>query len=143
MRRTLTLSMMLGLLLALSATPALATHANENAADNAADHRPNAVYANDQLWDTLILRDLPVHEENRHSFDLLYRFPDGPPNQKSVAEYAPGEVGYNGGRWIEVFTEWVGSEQPLLTSAADVRKALDNGLLRITGEGRAFECPLF
>jgi hypothetical protein len=147
MRRTLALSMMLGLLLAFSAPAALAAPP-ENANDNAADHfREGAVYAGGELWDTVILTDaIEVHDGNRHSFDLLYRIA----GQRSVGEFAPGEVGYNGGRWMPVPTEWLvpEGERPLLTSAADVLAAEADGLLYI-GEfdpdefQAAFVCPLF
>jgi hypothetical protein len=143
MRRTLTLlSMMLGLLLALSATAAVAAPP-DNANENAADHfREGAVYADGQLFDTLILTDaIEVHDGNRHSFDLLYRIE----GQQSVGEAAPGQ-GYNGGRWIPVPTTWLVAEdeRPLLTSAADVLAAEAAGLLTIAdpNEDGAFVCPL-
>jgi hypothetical protein len=142
MRRTLTLSLMLGLLLALSATAALAAPP-ENANENAADHfRAGAVYADGALFDTLILTDsIEVHDGNRHSFDLLYRIE----GQQSVGEAAPGQ-GYNGGRWIPVPTTWLvpDDERPLLTSAADVLQAEADGLLTIgePNEAGAFVCPL-
>jgi hypothetical protein len=142
MRRTLTLSMMLVLLLALSATAAVAAppdHANENAADH---FREGAVYADGQLFDTLILTDaIKVHDGNRHSFDLLYRIE----GQQSVGEAAPGQ-GYNGGRWIPVPTTWqvAEDERPLLTSEAAVLQAAEDGLLTVgePNEDGAFVCPL-
>ena len=144
MRRALTLSMMLALLMALSATAAVAAPP-ENANENAADHfREGAVYADGELFDTLILTDpIEVHDGNRHSFDLLYRIE----GQQSVGEAAPGQ-GYNGGRWIPVPTTWqvAEGERPLLTSAADVLQAADDGLLTIgvpLSEEGAFVCPLF
>jgi hypothetical protein len=142
MRRTLTLSWMLGLLLALSATAALAAPPG-NANENAADHfREGAVYADGELFDTLILTSaIRVHDGNRHSFDLLYRVA----GQQSVGEAAPGQ-GYNGGRWIPVPTTWQvpAGERPLLTSAADVLLAAEDGLLTIgdPNEDGAFVCPL-
>jgi Spy/CpxP family protein refolding chaperone len=68
MRRTLTLAMAIGLLLALSATAAVAAPP-PNANANAADHfRAGAVYADGELFDTLILTDaIKVHDGNRHS----------------------------------------------------------------------------
>ena len=142
MRRALTLSMMLALLMALSATAAVAAPP-ENANENAADHfREGAVYADGELFDTLLLTDaIEVHDGNRHSFDLLYRIE----GQQSVGEAAPGQ-GYNGGRWIPVPTTWVApeGERLLLTSAADVLQAAEDGLLTIgdPDEDGAFVCPL-
>jgi hypothetical protein len=142
MRRTLALSLMLGLLLAFSAPAALAAppgHANANAADH---FREGAVYADGELFDTLILTDsIKVRDGNRHSFDLLYRIE----GQQSVGEAAPGQ-GYHGGRWIPVPTTWhvPEGERPLLTSAADVLQAEADGLLTIgePDEDGAFVCPL-
>lgn len=106
-----------------------------------ADFRPNAVYADGELFGTIILGPLEVTEQNRHSFDLLYRIE----GQQSVGEAAPGP-GYNGGRWIQVPTEWLvpEGERPLLTSAADVLQAEADGLLTIGAENwdTAFLCPL-
>lgn len=100
-----------------------------------------AVYADGELFGTIVLGALDVKEQNRHSFDLLYRI-DGQP---SVGEAAPGP-GYNGGRWIPVPTEWnvPEGERPLLTSEADVLQAAVDGLLTISepDEGGAFLCPL-
>jgi hypothetical protein len=142
MRRSLTLSVLLVLVLALSATAAVAAPPH-NANEIAADHfRAGAVYADGQLFDTLILTDsIEVHDGNRRSFDLLYRIE----GQQSVGEAAPGQ-GYNGGRWIPVPTTWLiaEGERPLLTSQADVLQAAEDGLLSIglPDEDGAFVCPL-
>jgi len=136
MRRTLALSMMLGLLLAFSATAAIAAPPF-----TPGDLREGAVYADGELFDTLILGPIEVHDRNRHSFDLLYRVA----GQPSVGEAAPGQ-GYNGGRWIPVPTTWLVGEddRPLLTSQADVLAAEAAGLLEIgdPNEDGAFLCPL-
>jgi hypothetical protein len=105
------------------------------------DFRPNAVYADGELFGTIILGPLKVTEETRHSFDLLYRIA----GQQSVGEAGPG-TGYNGGRWIQVQTTWnvPEGERPLLTSAAAVLQAEADGLLTIGEENweTAFLCPL-
>jgi hypothetical protein len=132
-RRILTL--MLATLLALGLTGPAAL------ADSGSPIVDGAVYADGELFGTIILGDLEVKEQNRHSFDLLYRI-DGQP---SVGEAAPGP-GYNGGRWIPVPTEWLvpAEQRPLLTSAADVLQAYEDGLLSIAepNEDGAFLCPL-
>jgi hypothetical protein len=105
------------------------------------DFRRNAVYADGELFHTIILGPLAVTEQTRHSFDLLYRVA----GQQSVGEAAPGP-GYNGGRWIQVQTTWLvpEGERPLLTSAAAVLQAEADGLLTIGAENwdTAFLCPL-
>jgi hypothetical protein len=124
-----------------SALVAVGSAAANNSSDAGADFRPRAVYADGELFHTIILGPLEVTEETRHSFDLLYRVA----GQQSVGEAAPGP-GYNGGRWIQVQTSWLVPEEyrPLLTSAAAVLQAEADGLLAIGAEqwDTAFLCPL-
>jgi hypothetical protein len=124
-----------------SALVAAGSVAANNSSDAGAVFRPRAVYADGELFHTIILGPLEVTEETRHSFDLLFRVA----GQQSVGETAPGP-GYNGGRWIPVPTTWnvPEGERPLLTSAAAVLQAAADGLLTIGAENwdGAFLCPL-
>ena len=80
-----------------------------------------------------------------HSFDLLYVFvgdevPDG---QLPVAEAAPGQRGYNGGRWIVTEVHYTGDALPVLTSNEAVEAALDHGRLSVMDPDAArFVCPV-
>lgn len=53
---------------------------------------------------------------NNQSFDGLYMFgEDAVEGQLAVAEAAPGNPQYNGGRWIANAVEWIGTPE-LVTS---------------------------
>lgn len=59
----------------------------------------DAIWANGRLYDTIILGD--IKNPNPISMDYLYNFEgSGLMGQRSVAEAAPGDKDYNGGRWI-------------------------------------------
>ena len=74
--------------------------------------------------------------------------------QRSVAEVAPGDPGYNGGRWhvyavsfteaglMEYDQDGDGVANLELTNAEAVLDAADLGLLTISDTGVFFECPL-
>jgi hypothetical protein len=82
------------------------------------------------------------------SFDAIYAFAD----QRSVAEAAPGDVGYNGGRW-QVHAVDVPDYGALLAvadldgdgvldSLDEVHAALASGLATDTGVVRQFVCTV-
>lgn len=83
-----------------------------------------------------------------HSFDTIYAI-DGQPN---VATAAPGDRGYNGGRWMVHALTFSDYDAALLVadangsgdldSHAEIRTARDAGF--ITGDTvvRQFECPV-
>jgi hypothetical protein len=58
-----------------------------------------------------------------------------------VAEAAPGNKAYNGGRWIEYTVHWkMGSTPVLITSYADL---MDHAAdLTFDETGNYFQCPL-
>ena len=66
--------------------------------------------------------------------DTIYVFPDCP-SCASVSEAAPGQPGYNGGRWRVVEAHGITSQ---LTNADDVVAAAS----RLTDTGTRFVCPL-
>lgn len=80
-----------------------------------------------------------------HSFDTIYDI-DGQPN---VATAAPGDPGYNGGRWMVEAIEVTADIDPVdtndsgdLDSAAEVHAAIDAGIAEELGVVRSFECPV-
>ncbi len=85
-----------------------------------------------------------------HSFDTIYAFSD----QMNVAEAAPGDRDYNGGRWMVEVVEYVdhydyesavaefdhnGSGN--FDSAEEVEAAIRGGAIT-TSAGPSFECPV-
>ena len=113
----------------------------------------DAIWAHDSIYDT-VATDTTFMSPPLHSTDVIYSFMmSGLMGPRSVAEYAPGDLEYNGGRWnvqMVVFTPaglaeyddgngFVTSE---LTNAEDVEGAADQGLLTISPANFYFECPL-
>lgn len=73
------------------------------------------------------------------SFDLIYVLGGGLLN---VAESAPGDTDYNGGRWLVLPVTWHTTPMQL-TSAEQVEAYADAGLLTIaTTPVARFECPV-
>ncbi|MDX1664010.1 MAG: hypothetical protein R3272_09465 [Candidatus Promineifilaceae bacterium] len=106
------------------------------------------VYVDGVAWGTKGLSALPVNENNGHSFDILYVFPNLTLDQQLlIGDAAPGDADYNGGRW-EVWTvTWNNpADRVPLTSQADIQMYKDK--LTITkgsfagGPPDYFECPL-
>lgn len=127
-------------LVMVSATLALAAG---SAAANPA--MPGRIYADGDVFATRGLTDLPApNDNNAQSFDTLYVVQGGVADQHAVAEAAPGETDYNGGRWAVTVVEWTEGTTPyLLTSDDAVEQAIANGDLRVVTVGaRYFECPL-
>jgi hypothetical protein len=113
-----------------------------------------AVWANGELYDT-ILTPASFVAPPEHSTDTLYDFGmSGLMGQRAVADSAPGDKSYNGGRWSVkkvVFTEqgleahdpdddgYVNFE---LDTAEDVLFHEGLGHLNIMDTTIYFECPL-
>jgi hypothetical protein len=122
--------------------------------------KPNfgpALYGDDEIWGTKATTVLPApNPHNRHSFDILYVITNSnnPQGQLPVAEAAPGNPDYNGGRWFTHTVEWTAdgfTDQgivPVLTSKDDIDYHVNLGHLIITpgsfpdGPPVYFECPL-
>lgn len=119
-----------------------------------AERASNAIWAHGQLYDTIatpaFFDDPPIH-----STDVIYSFDgSGLAGQRSVAEAAPGDPDYNGGRWrvmAVVFTDlglMVLDSEPDGVIDAEIMDATDvlayaaAGLIEITDTGVRFECPL-
>jgi hypothetical protein len=114
----------------------------------------NALWANGETYDT-ILTPTSFNAPPVQSTDILYNFGmsrlDG---QRGVAESAPGDRDYNGGRWdvkMVVFTDQgLDAHDPdgdgfvnfELTSADEVLAHEELGHILIMDTGIYFECPL-
>ncbi len=115
-----------------------------------------AVYGDGKLWGTKAAANLPgPNDDNAQSFDKLFVIVNGAVGQMPVAEAAPGNPMYSGGRWFTHTVVWtqegldahMGS-LPVLTSYDDVQFHYGLGHLMIMpgspagGPPPYFECPL-
>lgn len=101
-----------------------------------------AIYADDETWGTKGTADLPApNENNRQAYDGLFKFLNGVEGQLAVAEAAPGNPAYSGGRWIEYEVTWH-VEPELVTSYAQLHALLEAGAVTKTETGNYFQCPL-
>lgn len=132
MRKTFFALLLVIALLVIAAIPAFAAGPNFGP----------AIYADGVAWGTKGNGDLPAPtDNNRQSFDGLYKFLNGVEGQLAVAEAAPGNPAYNGGRWIEYNVTWSGSPE-LVTSYAQLMALEQAGAVTIVETGAYFQCPL-
>lgn len=122
--------------------------------------KPNfgpALYADGQTWGTKGAAGLPAPSGNNLvSFDKLFVIvnSNNPTGQLPVAEAAPGNPAYSGGRWYTHTVMWTADgftdhgTVPILTSYAEIMVHYNLGHLAITagspagGPPNFFECPL-
>ena len=108
MKKKLILTALCSLVLSMMviAAPAMAAPP-DNPMPGKPDFNPH-IYADGEAWGTKIGPLLPMpNGRNNHSFDML--FPvlwDGGEVQMPVAEAAPGNPDYNGGRWAVYPAVW-------------------------------------
>ena len=113
-----------------------------------------AVWAHGNLYDT-VLTPTSFVSPPEHSTDVIYSFMmSGLMGQRSVADAAPGDRDYNGGRWsvyVAVFTDAGlavhdadndGYADFELTSADMVLHHVDLGHVEVHPADFYFECPL-
>jgi hypothetical protein len=110
----------------------------------AAPNFGSAIYADGETWGTKGTADLPAPTEaNRQSFDGLFVFTNGVMGQLPVAEAAPGNTAYNGGRWIAYSVEFVDeADAVLVTSYAQLHAMKEAGIVTVAETGNYFQCPL-
>lgn len=114
----------------------------------------DAIWAHDRIYDT-ILTDTNFKSPPAHSTDVLYNFGmSGLMGQRAVAEYAPGDRHYNGGRWdvklVMFTTQGLAAHDPdgdgtanfELTNATAVLAHVELGHITIMDANHYFECPL-
>jgi hypothetical protein len=104
----------------------------------------SAIYADGETFGTKGTASLPAPtENNRQSFDGLFKIMNGVEGQLAVAEAAPGNPAYNGGRWIEYFVEFVDpADAVLVTSYAQLHALAMANKVSIVETGAYFQCPL-
>jgi hypothetical protein len=114
------------------------------------------LYADGKAWGTKGAASLPApNEHNAQSFDKLFVFTNAPMGQMPVAEAAPRNPSYNGGRWFTHTATWTTAgatfymgNLPILTSYGEIKYNMDMGYLMVSAGSPAggpppyFECPL-
>ena len=109
-----------------------------------------AFWANGQLYRTVNTpTDIGGGGAPAHSFDIIYAFPEG--TQINVAEAAPGDRDYNGGRWMVTpisFTNYAmaaathGGANGIFDSDSEVLAAVNAGAASLGDPIRFFVCPV-
>lgn len=123
--------------------------ASAEPAEGAQVIRDQAFYVDGEAYRTVLTpRDLPSRAPD-HSFDVLYNFGSAQP---AVAEAAPGQPGYNGGRWIvnavsyepgwQMHADGMHAGQPAFVSNEAVEDAIEAGVLSVVEDVRRFVCPV-
>jgi hypothetical protein len=104
-------------------------------------HFAGRIYADRAVWATKGVADLPMPTENtEQSYDKL--FPSPGTDLLPVAEAAPGNRHYNGGRWAVHPLTWH-VEPKQLESYAEVEQYAAAGKVSFPEDPvDAFECPL-
>ena len=122
-------------LLLVSATLA---HAGAASDSSAIVNLTPVIYANDVLYGTVVTRNTDFSQAHpAQSLDTIYTFS----TQNSVADAAPGEPGFNGGRWEVRPVTW-NTDSYLITNATNVLAAAARGDLTIGDPVRYFVCTL-
>jgi len=94
------------------------------------------IYAHDVAYQTVATpKDLPPSGP----FDAIYVLGDG---LASVAESAPGDRDYNGGRWEVRMVSFLTIPPTQFTNVEDLRQAEAQGKVSFSEVVRRFECPL-
>jgi hypothetical protein len=112
----------------------------------AAPGAPNfgeAIYADGEAYGTKGTTDLPApNGKNNQSFDLIFAFTNAAAEQLPVAEAAPGNPMYNGGRWWAVQATWLVEPMGILKSYDEVMAHVDAGHIELAYTTNYFQCPL-
>ena len=96
----------------------------------------NRIYANDELFTGV---NAPGDLPNHGKFDAIYVLG---PGLMAVADAAPGDRDYNGGRWEVRFITWLTIPAQQFTNDGQIAMAAAAGQIRIGDVVRRFECPL-
>lgn len=94
------------------------------------------IYAHDEIYVTV---GTPADLPNQGPFDQIYVLGSG---LASVADAAPGDQEFNGGRWEVHFVQWETIPATQFTNAEDLHAAAARGEITIGPVARRFECPL-
>lgn len=113
----------------------------------------NAIWNDGHLYGTVATPTSFVAPPE-HSTDTIYSFSmSGLSGQHSIAEAAPGDTDFNGGRWSVVMAVFTGDGIAVLgdgnggiveeiTNDADLLAYVDAGLVELFPTGFYFECPM-
>jgi hypothetical protein len=96
------------------------------------------IYANNQMFKTV---GTPTNLPNHGKFDTIYAF-DSNLGLANVADAAPGDMAYNGGRWEVRPVQFLTIAPTQFTNATDLHAAAAAGEISIGDVVRRFECPL-
>jgi hypothetical protein len=132
-KRIMSITATLGLLLALATTPASA----------AVGPPHDGFYVDGIVYRTVgTPTDLSGTGAPASSFDTLYQLDEPGTGLLDVATAAPGDGGFNGGRWMVFAITW--NTAPVqLTSDEQVLDYAAAGLITISAEPvKIFECPV-
>ena len=136
-------------IVSFSAIPISSAGQPESVGGGLGNKAPNfsaGVYGDGQAWGTKGTTTLPApNPNNEQSFDKIYSFTNGAEGQLAVAEAAPGNPNYNGGRWWGHTATWTAdapSPLPVLTSYDEVMSYADQGYLILEDAESYFQCPL-
>lgn len=94
------------------------------------------IYADDELFRTI---GTPTSLPENGNFDTIYALGGDLAN---VSDAAPGDPGYNGGRWEVRPITWVTIEPTQFTNAEQILEAANSGAIEIGDVINRFECPL-
>ena len=102
-----------------------------------------AVYVDDQIYRVF---GNAANVPDGTGTDPLVTFTNSTnPDQKGVAEFAPGSIGHHGGRWAVYRATWTGSGDPstLVTSYDALQMYVQSGELMVVRDAAAdFRCPV-
>ena len=114
----------------------------------------NAIWVHDRLYGT-VGTPTTFKSPPPQSLDVIYSFANsGLKGQRSVAEAAPGDPDFNGGRWKVMGVSFTaqgldafdkdddGNVDMEITNAEDLWSYVDSGDLLVMDTGIRFECPL-
>lgn len=110
-----------------------------------------AFYVDGELYRTVgTPTDLPVNKNNQHSFDVIYELHGA--QAYNVAEVAPGDRGYNGGRWMvhsitfddyaAALAAYDANDSGDFDSDEEIEAALAGGAATDEGVIKTFVCPV-
>ncbi len=94
------------------------------------------IYAHDVAYRTV---GTPAVLPDHGKFDTIYVLGGDLAN---VADAAPGDMDWNGGRWEVRPIDWMGSTPMQYTNAEDIEMAAESGQIMIGDVVKRFECPL-
>jgi len=94
------------------------------------------IYANDQMFRTI---GTPALLPNHGKFDTIYVLGNGLAN---VADAAPGDMAFNGGRWEVRMVTFLTVSPTQYTNAMDLKAAEMRGEISVGPVVKRFECPL-